>query len=212
MQRRAYLAAVGAVGLAGLAGCKGDVARGAGRHLLGPDTDRRRVTVADVDAAPDDIGLHIGVDLRESVANTDHPPRLAITTTNRAPERSISIAEGGCSLFNRLKGGSDDPEGLWLYPPGALEPDDRVGRRWVPDRGGRGKALYGCDPATYRAGKSLTNQYEVWDDHRSRGYFRPGTYRWEEEVRVWNEPRASQYDDPDGEFTWGFSLSVEAPD
>jgi len=213
VKRRTYLATAGAAGLAGVAGCKGDIARGAGRHLLGPDTDRRRVAVAEVDATPDDLGLSIEVELREAVANAAHPPRLAVTTTNLAPERSISVAPDKCCLFNRLKGGSDDPAGLWLYRTDLTDPDDRVGERWVPDvSGGRAKPLYGCLPATYRVGESLTNEYEVWDDYQERGYFPPRTYRWEELVQVWSEAGVFSDDDPDTEFTWGFSLSVEVPD
>lgn len=213
MKRRAYLAAAGAFGLTALSGCKGDIARGAGRHLLGPDTDRRRLAVADVDEPPADLGLEIELELLEPVANADHPPRIAVTTTNRGPERSISIGPDGCSLFNRLKAGSDDPVGLWLYPPDHFERDDRVGDRWVPDvSGARGKALYGCDPAPYGVAESLTNEYEVWDDRLDQGYFPPGTYRWAERVEVWNDPRARSGDDPDDTFTWGFSLSVEVPE
>ncbi len=213
MKRRAYLAAAGAAGLAGLAGCKGAVAPGTGRHLLGPDTDERRVTVADVDDVADEHDVRIEVELLEPVANAEHPPRLAVTTTNLAPERAISVSEDGCCLFNRMKAGSDDPTGLWLPPPDALAPEDRTGERWVPEtRGRRGYALYGCNPRTYPGGASLTNEYEVWDDYQHRGYFPPGTYRWEEQVEVWKDPRARSGDDPSATFTWGFSLSVEVPE
>lgn len=212
MDRRTCLAAIGAAGLAGLSGCRGAVAQGAGRHLLGPDTDERRVTLASVDAVPDEHDVRIEVELLESTANTDHPPRLAVATTNEGPERAISVAEDGCRLFNREKAGSDDPEGLWLYPADDADDIDRRGERWVPDRTGRrAYAAYGCGPRRYAAGESLTNEYEVWDDYRNRGYFPPGTYRWAERVGVHDDPRAGFGDGPDAEFTWGFSLDVSVP-
>lgn len=214
MKRRGYLAAAaGVAGLAGLAGCKGDIAPGAGRHLLDPDTDRRHVTLAGVDVTPDDVPVSIDVEVVEPLATADHPVRIAVTTTNEGPERAISVAEGGCRLFNREKAGSDDPEGLWLYPDGSLEPWDRTGERWVPeDRGRRAYAAYGCGPRAYRADESLTNEYEVWDDYAVRGYFQPGTYRWEEAVQVYDDLRAGFGDDPDTEFTRGFSLDVTVPE
>jgi hypothetical protein len=212
MKRRRYLAAAGAAGLAGLAGCKGDVAPGAGRHLLGPDTDRRQVALASVNATPDDSPIDIDVAVTEPLATADQPVRIAVTTTNQGPERAISVAEGGCCLFNREKGGSDDPGGLRLYLAESTDHEDRRGDRWVPDAsGGRGDALYGCNPRRY-AGGSLTNEYELWDDYAVRGYFRPGGYRWSEAVQVYDDPRAGFGGDPDVEFVWGFSLDVTVPE
>lgn len=96
MKRRGYLAAAaGVAGLAGLAGRKGDIAPGAGRHLLDPDTDRRRVSLADVDVTPDDVPVSIDVAVVEPLATADHPVRIAVTMTNGGPERAISVAQGG---------------------------------------------------------------------------------------------------------------------
>lgn len=212
MKRRRYLAAAAMAGLAGLSGCKGDIAPGAGRHLLGPDTDRRRVSLAEVDGTPDDVPVDIDVEIIEALATADHPVRIAVTTTNQGSERAISVAEGGCCLFNREKGGSDE-EGLWLYPAENTDHEDRRGDRWVLDAsGGRGYALYGCNPRRYATGESLTNEYEVWDGYAVRGYFPPGTYRWAEAVQVYDDPRAGFGGDPDVEFVWGFSLDVTVPE
>lgn len=212
MKRRSYLAAVGAAGLAGLSGCKGAVAQGAGRHLLGPDTDERRVTLADVDDVADEYDVRMEVEMLETVANADHPPRLAVTTTNEGPEQAISVGPDICHLFNREKAGSDDPGGLWLYRADDADDIDRRGERWVSDRTGRrAYPLYGCSRRLFAGGESLTNEYEVWDDYRNRGYFPTGTYRWAERVEVHDDPRADADVDP-ATFIWGFSLSVEVPD
>ncbi|WP_276258370.1 hypothetical protein [Haloglomus litoreum] len=212
MKRRTYLAAAGAAALAGLSGCKGAVAQGTGRHLLGPDTDERRVTLAEVDDVPDEHEVRMEVEMLETVANADHPPRLTVTTTNEGPEQAISGGSDMCHLFNRSRAGSDDPEGLWLYRADDADDIDRRGGRWVPDRTGRrAYAMYGCSRRLFAADESLTNEYEVWDDYRNRGYFPPGTYRWAERVEVLDDPRSDADTDP-ATFTWGFSLSVEVPE
>ena len=212
MKRRRYLAAAGAAGLAGLAGCKGDVAPGAGRHLLGPDTDRRQVALASVNATPDDSPVDIDVAVAEPLATADQPVRIAVTTTNQGPARATSGAGGACTRRTRARAGGAARGRLRTAGREGTDHEDRRGDRWVPDAsGGRGDALYGCNPRRY-AGGSLTNEYELWDDYAVRGYFRPGAYRWSEAVQVYDDPRAGFGGDPDVEFVWGFSLDVTVPE
>lgn len=83
----------------------------------------------------------------------------------------------------------------------------------MPDASGpRAYPAYTCRLRRSAGGESLTNEYEVWDDYRGQGYFSPETYRWEESVQVYDDPRADTTDDPDTEFTWGLSLDVTVPE
>lgn len=73
--------------------------------------------------------------------------------------------------------------------------------------------MYGCGLPVYAPGDSLANEYHVWDDYRTGGYFEPGTYRFEERVAVGtvdgDGKSASDLQEVDEEFTWGFDLTVE---
>jgi len=64
----------------------------------------------------------------------------------------------------------------------------------------------------------VSTEYVVWDDYRVEGYFEPGSYRWEEEIELWDRESWYRYGDtiktdtPPNNVTWGFTLEVQSPD
>lgn len=209
MKRRTLLATLGTAGIGGLAGCLGTGSSGTDVKYA------RQISLVSQDTVPVTHEVAIDVKLLAAQVTSDRTARLRITTTNEGSRRAISIGNDGCELFNRSKGGSDAPPGLWLHDPGHTEYIERNGDRWVADRPAddpRGFDAYGCLRKTYAAGESLGNEYVVWDDYRFEGYMTPGTYRWEERVSVAESTDDFPADDELGSFTWGFSLRVEAPD
>jgi len=198
----------------------GGTVAGLGGHLLAGAADedlQRRVSLASQDAVPDDYEITIDVEVVESTVTNLRPARVRITTTNEGPKRAISIrGKVGCVLFNRENGGSDEPPGLWLHEPTYANNINREDNQWVrasSDRP-RGFPLHGCRPKTYEAGESLSNEYVVWHDYRVDGYLDPGTYRWEEDVSIWEGEYDAHEDSSKNSVTttWGFSLTVEQPD
>lgn len=208
MDRRTLLAALG-VGVVGLAGCQ--------RHRLrsSDGDDRRRVSLAGQDAVPDAHAVSLDVEVLEGAITPDRTARLRLTVTNEGADRALSAGEGMCNLFNRDRGGSDDPAGLWLYRPAVTEGVERRDDRWVQDRPSsepRGFPAYACSSRQYASGESVATELEVWDDYRVEGYLEPGTYRWEEDVQIQADPEAAGIETAGATVTWGFSLAVERDD
>jgi hypothetical protein len=178
---------------------------------------QRRVSPAGADDTEREHDLRIEVDLLEATVTPAYTARVRVRTTNEGPERRLSIGEDGCSLFNR-DGGASDPPGVYLYPPDSAKWLDRAGNRWTADADPgdpRAWAAYGCLSLGYAPGESVTNEYFVWDDYRVDGYLRPGTYRFEEPVRVLppDGPTTSTPDrEPIAEFDWGFELTITNPE
>lgn len=207
MNRRTLLTAVGCAGVIGVSGCQ--------RLQAVTDDGRRQVTIEEQDVVPKSHQLRISVNLLQGTITQSHTARLQLQITNTGEKRAVSAGPDACNLFNRVRGGSDDPSGLWLYQPEETSYFERGDGRWVPDRSQNDPHrffAYGCTPTVYSAGKSVDTEFEVWDDHRVNGYLEPDTYRWEEDIQIWDDPTADGTDSPDGEFTWGFSLTVEAAD
>jgi len=175
-----------------------------------PTTDRREVSVAEQDSVADRHRLRMDINLLESRINAEQTARLRVTTTNEKSRRGIAVAKGSnCPLFIESGAGSDEPEGLWLNGPGVGPINDR----WVKDRPTdepRRSSQEGCPLKWYDPGESVRNEYAVWDDYQVAGYLVPGTYRWEETIRIWNDSPVDPAD-PDTTITWGFALSIEVP-
>lgn len=205
MDRRTLLASLGGAGVAGLAGCQ----RPQG---IGSDDDgRRRVTLASQDTVPDAHEVSIVVEMLDRDITPDRTAKLRLTVTNEGSSRALSAGEGTCHLFNRNRGGSDDPAGLWLYRPAVAEGIDRAGDRWVEDRrpsDPRGFPAYACSTRQYASGESVATEYDVWDDYRVEGYLEPGTYRWAVDVDIQADPDAAEAGTSGATVTWGFSLAV----
>lgn len=209
MDRRTLLTSVATTGVVGVAGCQRL------RAITGNDAARRRVRIADQDSVPESHQVRITVDLLEQSVTEAHPARIETSTTNEGPPRALSVGREICHLFNRSKGGSDDPAGLWLYRPEDTQSIDRENDRWERDRSrfsNRGYPAYGCSATRYNNGESVSTEYEVWDDYAVGGYFESNTYRWEQEIHLWNDPDAEGTDSSTATFTWGFSLTVERSD
>ena len=208
MKRRAVLAAAGTGLIGGCLAETGTVSLGASS---GPASDERRVTLVDVDDVPEKHAVTIDAELLEETVTPDHTARLRVTTTNEGEQRTVSISEGRCNLFNRQKGASE-PSGLWLHRPESEKWMERRGDRWTLKRDAdeyRRYLLYGCAPRCYDAGESLSNDYHVWDDYRDGGYMTPSTYRFEESVELYRSLGDHEHGEKLGEFAWGFDLRVE---
>lgn len=132
--------------------------------------------------------------------------------TNEGPKRAFRVAGGYCKLFSEPHAGSNDPSGLWLYQPNETKYLDRKGKRWVPDRPQSHTRSYpasACSPQAYESSESMSTEYEVWHDYQVDGNLQPDSYRWEQEVEIWEDTDARGTDSPTATFTWGFSLFVE---
>lgn len=202
VNRRRYL---GALGLAG------------GLAYLGVsriDETQRRVSLAEQDSIAADHGIRIDADVLLPTITDVRTALVRITTTNEGQKRALSVGTGNCGLFARGDGGSAEPPGLWLHSPNYAVNIPRDGDRWTrdPSAGPRLFTAEGCHTTEYDDGESLSNWYVVWDDYHVDGYLEPGTYRWENDVSVWNDPAGATSDPPDATARWGFSLTVERPD
>ena len=206
MDRRSLLTSLGGAGAVVLAGCRRL------RQVRSEDDGRRRVRLGGQDAVPETHEVSIGVEVLERAITPDRTARLRLTVANEGASRALSAGEGTCHLFDRDRGGSDDPAGLWLYRPAAAEGIERRGHRWVEDRPRsepRGFPAYACSSRQYASGESVATEYEVWDDYRVEGYLEPGAYRWEEAVQIQADPDAAGTETSGATVTWGFSLTAE---
>lgn len=176
---------------------------------------QRTVSLEHQDEVPKRHQVSVVVEVLEPAITAAHTARIRVTTTNEGPARSLSVGPDMCNLFNRNRAGSDDPKGLWLHQPEDSPDAQRKGERWVLDRPQsqpRAFATYGCLPRAYESAESVSTAYAVWDDYRIEGYLQPGTYRWEEEIQIWDDTDAKDTDSPSATFMWGFSMSVEKAD
>lgn len=215
MNRRRALSILGTAASISIAGCTRF------RSVTSPETDHRIVHPTAVDSVPGEYEIEMAVDLVEPRITSDHTARIQIATTNEGPRRAISVADGSCGLFNRSKGGSDSPRGLWLHRSGSTQHIERDGDRWVADKPQSEPRVfpdYGCLAGEYDTGDTVTNEYEVWDDYRVAGYMDPGTYRWHEQVRISNvesgesgDKEGGAGDEELGEFYWGFEIELQTP-
>lgn len=185
---------------------------------------QRRVTLVEQDSVPQEYDARLSVEMVRSIVTPERTARLRVTTTNTGVNRVFSFSEGRrCSLFNRSRGGSDSPRGLWLYSPSNAEVLERKGDRWVvdaPPTKRRAYPAYGCEGDALAKNASFSNEYLVWDDFQEEGYMTPGVYRFEEGVTIsprfrdpgeTREPSTTPRPTVDPRrirFTWGFSLKV----
>lgn len=222
MDRRKFLAACTALGVGGLAGCSAlgitdSEPTTAPPTTAPPTTDsavqRELVLVDEVDL-PEEHELTVDATLSESLVTDDHPARLEITITNEGEARLIYPGNnngGECMLFAHPSSGSEEPPGLWLHH--STSPGTVGGQtdRWVEDEPANESRigdLVGCPGREYEPDESVPITYEIWWDYQVAGYFEPGTYRFEEEIRIWDETTDVDTGNPDAELTWGFSLDV----
>jgi hypothetical protein len=205
MKRRGVLFALGGAGIIGFTGYQ---MSGVGA-THGP---KRTVSLISQDDIPDRCEMNITVEVLQDEITSSQTARLRVTTTNTGRTRAFSIGGDSCFLFNRSKGGSDEPEGLWLHEQAEAADIKKEGERWTrsrlwsDSRGFRGEV---CPNTKYESGQQRSTVYELWDDYREDGYLESGTYRWEEQVEIWNDPSASSAESPDESFTWGFEISLE---
>lgn len=207
MDRRSLVSLIGAVGIGGTAGC---IRRIESRIV---DPGERTVALVAQDEVAESHRLDVHVEMVEPTISSSGTARVRVTTANRGEKRALSVgAAPPCDMFNRTDGGSDDPPGLWLKPAGTTDHLDRLPGRWVRDRPRnepRGFPAVACGPRGYERDESVTTEYEIWHDYRVDGYLEPGTYRWGQEVIVWEDPDAMETDTASATIQWGFSLSIE---
>ena len=206
MKRRALLGRLGIVSTACFAGCIGAPSQG----TQSKPTPASRITSSSQDTIPHQFSFDITVKVIHSQFTEDQPGIIQITTTNNGDPVSLSVGSGYCSIFNRTKGGSDDPSGLWLHRPETAKNINRKEGQWVADKSSdepRGSANAGCMMQTYEKGQSITSTYQVWDDYQTEGYLESGTYRWETDVSI--SDASSDRESSEESILWGFSLTLE---
>ena len=211
MNRRDLLTSLGAAGTAGIAGCIGTSDSEPSEESY-PEGKQRRVTLAGQDTVSDGHELSLNIEVRRALITHAETAHLRVRATNEGQTRGISFTETDkCALFNRSKGLSDEPQGLILRGPSDAEQLELPENQWVRDLPSdkvRSWDTYGCSIETIESGAAFTNEYHVWDDYQTEEYLEPGTYRWEEQIRL-TDPPQSNSPDMRAEFTWGFSLTLE---
>lgn len=216
MHRRRILRRLGLGGVVGLGGCVRPPSSDS-QSRAAPPTDpppprlQRRVSLDDRIAVPDRSGLRIEPRVVEPAITDSHTARIRVTVTNTGPARGIPASTGGCALFNRYSQVSD-PRGLWL----GREPGDpyvtQSGPRWIADPPENGAYPdYGCDRRTYEPGESVSVEYALFHDERTRGYLDPGTY-WFVVEDVLIAPVAGSDEGDPSTLNWGFSIRLTDPD
>lgn len=218
MNRRALLAVVAA----GLSGCVADpslASADGADDSKSPETPenadpkaQRWISIASTDEVPENAELDIIATVTEPNVTAEKTARVEVTTTNRGSAQQVSHGTDGCSIFKQDRGVSVD-DGLVLHHPEKKQWIDRVEGQWSPDRPAdeyRAYRAYACGPTEYDESASVISEYDVWDDYRTQGYMRPGTYRFEKRVSTYS--MGARFDDePDTEFTWGLELRVQKP-
>lgn len=215
MRRRTVLASLGVS--AALAGCRGI----GSPDPTDPDTatpptcespEPRRVELAGTATVPDEARVSATVTVERGSSTADAPARVAVALRNDGPDREIDVTDDSrCHLLNRGEGRSD-PDGLWLYRVGDA-PTDRAGDCWTRDRPPRGSVGfdgYGCGRSPFDSGATVATTYEVWDDHIADGYFRPGTYRFDVSIALWDAVDSGEAAEEPAVVDWWFELSVSA--
>lgn len=171
---------------------------------------QRRVTLVGQDSAPDQTAIELTAEVTQPWVTAERTALVRISTTNRGSKRAFSVGEDRCAIFNRVQKKSDEPAGLWLH----RQPEDaptRVENKWVADKPTdetRVHAAYGCPPRAYESGETVSTTYQVWHDYREDGYLNSGEYRWEQGIKVWDDPEADGGSDPGEKFSWRFTLRV----
>jgi hypothetical protein len=173
----------------------------------------RRVELAGTATVPDEARVSATVTVERGRSTADAPARFTVSLRNDGPDREIDVTDDGrWHLLNRGKGRSD-PTGLWLYRVGDA-PTDRAGDCWTRDRSPResvGFDGYGCGRYPFESGETVATTYGVWDDYTADGYLRPGTYRFDASVALWERVDETTATDPDPVVVdWWFELSVSA--
>ena len=212
MRRRDFLAALSGGGICvGSGGCLSANGAESSKTTTGGRKLPAQISLNNQDTIPDRHKLQIDVEILEREITERHTARLQITINNSGSTRALSIGNDGCELFNRQNGGSSQPAGLWLYTPEVAERIEREENRWVLAPSARPREFpgYGCHPTTYESGESISNEYVVWDDYDVDGYLVPDTYRWEEEVSIWDSAQGADQNPSDTSIVWGFSIQLE---
>lgn len=156
------------------------------------------VTVKTADNVSE-IPLTFSVEMLESAASTEHPPRLRIAVYNTGQE-SITVHSSPIFPFSSLESENAEP-GLMVLP---LTSDDRAriedcwqldrpANKPLPTRGRKhGERI--------KPRQSVSGTYEVWSHYANEICSPTGDYRFEQSYSL------SGYE---LNFTWGFTLHVE---
>ena len=202
MERRRFLAAAVA-GAGSLSGCT--------TSGLGLPSNRRRVSLSNVDDVPDEYELRINIELQHRVVTSGRTARLRMTATDETSrERIVGVGTGDCNPFDRSSGRSK-PHGLWLLTPDSANRDS--GRKWTTERDGF--PAYGCAFSPSIHNRPIVNEYEVWDDGAVDGYMTPDTYRFGTSITIGrssSDMHTTTGTPQPASLDWGFDLTVENPD
>lgn len=195
MKRRALLTAIGA---SAIAGCLGKYRNRTRANSGTTDDALRRVEVESADESPTTRPLSVSVEVVESAVIPDQPGRLRFTLANDSQTARV-VESGRRKVFGAFFSEGDGQRLLlasadWELQKTALE-------CWRP-----AKKVKPTDVVvTYElsAGERKTLETTLWDAPSNSGpCLEPGIYRFEHEYAFGDEQAN------DGEFMWGFDLTV----
>jgi hypothetical protein len=174
----------------------------------------REISIVDTGTASI-TGIDISAGIINPTVTAETPPRLQIEITNTGQDRYATIdGDNKCTLFDRQDGGSY-PAGLWLHPPASLENIQQQNDRFTRDRDpGRQRdyAGYRCPLELLKAGDSIRNEFVVWDDYRTDGYYPTENFQFVDDTEFWNgsEKPNNRATEADETMSWYMTLNVES--
>ncbi|NEU56853.1 hypothetical protein [Halorussus sp. MSC15.2] len=169
----------------------------------------RRVSVADVAAAPDGTDLSFAVEVVEQTVTTESTAVVRVSVTNEAAD-ARQVGSGHRPAFSAVYSENQDP-GLALLAPGSFYERPRDYERvasdcWRPDVTVSIAAV--MEHVTLDPGETASVEVRVWGSPLNEGDCLPrGTYRFAESYEIENRTEP-----PVTTFEWdGFTLRVESP-
>lgn len=178
----------------------------------GPEDVVREVSIASSDDVPSGVPLEPSVEVIRSSVGSERTARIRATATNVAGRPIWSLVS--IPVFGDFVAeGAETGRRLLLVPPDEDYETVRPGC-WRVDLGEREVNWVYTDvmaPVRYEADETRTVAFDVYGHPENTGQcLPPGTYRVENRYSV-GDDRAALPGDPDWQFRWGFTITVESP-
>lgn len=167
----------------------------------------RTVTLADVQPAPSDHQVAVGIEMIEESVTEEHTAQLRTIFLNKGPSRAFSFGSSRYPVTPRRS--TEETPGLILNFPCSTgqaycgtSPDDC----WeVAQTNNQTEGLNAILGIGLDSGEAITHDLKVYGDSQVDGCFEPRKYRFTNSYNI--TKRSGETIEGD----WGFTLSVKSP-